>query len=414
MNILLLTTMYPDPLRPATKVCHFFARQWKMMGHNVLVVNYRSMFPSIYTFMAKSFPHLAQRYVGNHVEMDRKMEVVQHDVEGIPVYSVPIFKFVPHGAYPERSIRKQLRFLHKVLSERSFIPDAIIGHFYNPQLELVARLKEYYPSARSCLTLHETDTSCIRRVWPKDYKRFLDSIDVIGFRSLPIKRNFELQYGVEYKGFHCCSGTPSEYLSTPQTSQRVFSNGVMRSFIYVGQFIKRKYPAIVADALMRVYADKNFKLTYVGKKELLYDEVFAYTCANGIQNQVVFTGQVPRESIIRYYDSAECFIMISSSEVFGLVYLEAMARGCITIASRNEGMDGIIKDGYNGFLCEAGNLQELVSVIQRINSLSLEEKLQISNRARLTAEVLSDYNVAKSYLDNVLNPLSSETQYLLD
>ena len=42
--------------------------------------------------------------------------------------------------------------------------------------------------------------------------------------------------------------------------------------------------------------------------------------------------------------------MISQGEAFGLVYLEAMARGCITIASRGEGFDGIIKDGINGFL----------------------------------------------------------------
>ena len=37
--------------------------------------------------------------------------------------------------------------------------------------------------------------------------------------------------------------------------------------------------------------------------------------------------------------------MISELETFGLVYIEAMAAGCITIASRNEGFDGIIKDG---------------------------------------------------------------------
>ena len=42
--------------------------------------------------------------------------------------------------------------------------------------------------------------------------------------------------------------------------------------------------------------------------------------------------------------------MISKNEAFGLVYLEAMLAGCI-VASRN-GIDGIIIDGYNGFLCD--------------------------------------------------------------
>ena len=60
----------------------------------------------------------------------------------------------------------------------------------------------------------------------------------------------------------------------------------------------------------------------------------------------------------------DVFIMISKNETFGLVYLEAMAVGCITIASRQEGFDGIIKHGYNGFLCEAGNQEELEKLIK--------------------------------------------------
>ena len=94
--------------------------------------------------------------------------------------------------------------------------------------------------------------------------------------------------------------------------------------------------------------------------------------------------------------------MISKGEAYGLVYLEAMARGCITIASRNEGMDGIIKDGINGFLCNAGDYVELASIIQRINSMSMEERMAISNHAIETAKWLTDENTAKMYIDNVV------------
>lgn len=403
MNILLLTTMYPDPLRPATKVCHYFARQWKGMGHDVLVINYRSMFPPIFTIAARMLPRLAQRVVGNHVEMDRNMEIVQHEVEDIPVYSIPISKYLPHGAYPQRSIRKQLNTLQEILKSRSFTPDIILGHFYNPQVELVARLKTLFPKARTCVTLHETDTSCIRRVWPHNFNQLLNTIDLIGFRSLPIKHDFEQNYGNKHRWFHCCSGTPKEYLSAPPTTQRTFSDGPIRNFIYVGQFIKRKYPAVVAEALMKAFPTNDFHLTYVGKKELLYDEVHSFTDANGLQNQVIYTGQVKREEIIRYYDSADCFVMVSTSEVFGLVYLEAMARGCITIAAKNEGMDGIIETGKNGYLCEAGNAEELASIIRAINALSAAEKKQISDNARHTAEELSDFNVAKNYIEAVMD-----------
>ena len=371
------------------------------MGHEVLVVNYRSMFPALYTLAARLLPGLAQRYVGNHVEMDRNMNIVEHDVEGIHVYSIPIFKYVPHGTYPQRSINKQLSRLLKIMRERHFVPDAIIGHFYNPQIELVAKLKGIYPDAHTCVTLHESDTSCIRRVWPKNCDKLLEAIDLMGFRSLPIKRDFEKNFGMNHRGFHCCSGTPAEYLSISSFVQRTFTDGALRKFMYVGQFIKRKYPAAVAEALLQVYQDKKFQLTYVGKKELIYNEVQAYTDEHKLQEQVTYTGQIPREDIMRHYDDADCFIMISSGEVFGLVYLEAMARGCITIAARNEGMDGIIEHGVNGFLCEAGNAEELADVIRQINTLSAEEKKLISDNAKAKAAEMSDYNVAKKYLEEV-------------
>lgn len=62
--------------------------------------------------------------------------------------------------------------------------------------------------------------------------------------------------------------------------------------------------------------------------------------------------------------------MISKAETFGLVYLEAMSMGCLTVASRHEGMEGIIEDGVNGFLCNAGDEFELAQVINKINNLS--------------------------------------------
>lgn len=99
-------------------------------------------------------------------------------------------------------------------------------------------------------------------------------------------------------------------------------------------------------------------------------------------------------------------IMISKGEAFGLVYLEAMSRGCITIASRCEGFDGVIVDGENGFLCEAGNGKELSEIIRRINSLSSAQKQTISDNAIRTAQNLTDSIAAKLYIDHVINSLT--------
>ena len=95
-------------------------------------------------------------------------------------------------------------------------------------------------------------------------------------------------------------------------------------------------------------------------------------------------------------------VMISRGEAYGLVYLEAMARGCITIASRNEGFDGVIVDCENGFLCKAGDANELADTIRRINFLTAEERQAISERAIETAKRLTDEKVAKLYVEDMI------------
>ena len=402
-QILFLSTMYPNSLRPGTGVCHYFTRQWKMMGYDVKVFYLRSMFPRIYTDMARLFPKLALKYVGNHVEMDRNMEMLVEEKEGIPVYSIPIFKYVPHGKYPQRSIEKCLKTILSILREQSFDPDAIIGHFYNPTLEIVGRLKQIYPNAKTCVSLHELDPGVIKNCYPKNYMDVINGVDVIGFRSVPIKERFEAMYGDQHKSLVCWSGTPEFCLDTPSTTERQFTDGQMKNYLYVGQTIKRKYPKETIEGIHKAMGDNGFAMAYVGSKDLGYEETKAYIDANHLEGKVVFTGKIPREEIIRYYDKSDCFILISKAEVFGLVYLEAMARGCITIAGRGEGMEGIIEHSVNGFFCEPGNADELATIIRQINTLSANQKQAISQKARETARELSDYNVAKRYLDAVLS-----------
>ena len=373
------------------------------MGHEVLVIHYRSMFPRIYTDMAKLFPKLAYRYVGNHVEMDRNMNVVEHQEEGIPVYSIPIFKYFPHGAYSNGELNKQVKKLKGILDDRQFTPDAIIGHFHNPQFQIIGALKKMYPQAKTCVSLHELSMEPLKNCYGKHTEEVLRGVDKVGFRSVPIKEKFEAAFGKNYQTLLCWSGTPQFYIDTPRTCERAFQDGPVTKFLFVGQTIKRKNPKETIEAIHQVYGNKNFELAYVGTKDIAYQETVDYINEHTLSDKVVFTGRIPRDEIVKYYDKSECFILISSGEVFGLVYLEAMSRGCITIAGRGECMEGIIEDGVNGYLCTPGDVDELAGILRKINKLSAEEKARISEDARATATKLSEYYVAKTYLDDVVS-----------
>lgn len=87
---------------------------------------------------------------------------------------------------------------------------------------------------------------------------------------------------------------------------------------------------------------------------------------------------------------------------FGLVYLEAMAASCITIASKYGGVDGIIENNKNGFLCSEGDFNELNSIINDIVGFSEEKISEISENGYKTALKYSDSEVSKKYLDTII------------
>lgn len=401
-NILFLTTMYPDPLRPGTDVCHYYTREWVNLGYNVIAVNLRSMFPRIFTDAARMFPKLAHRYIGNHVEMDRNMNVIEHQVDNVQAYSMPVFKYIPHGKYPKRSILKTVNTVEEICKKRGFEPDAIIGHFFNPTTEVIYELKKLHPNAKSCIVFHEGPEG-MQKHYAKNAREILDSYDIIGFRHKTMGEWYEKAFGKMKKTFVCYSGTKPSYLDTPLTCEKVFSDKPIKKFLYVGQFTYNKCVGGTVKALHHVYPQGDFRLTCVGSGGTALDDIKHYIEQEHLQDNVSFAGQIDRDEIIKYYDANECFIMISKSEAFGLVYLEAMARGCICVGTKGQGIDGVIVDGKNGFLCKGGDSDELTNIIKKINALSAEEKRKLSENARHTAEELSDFNVAKNYIETVMN-----------
>ena len=99
---------------------------------------------------------------------------------------------------------------------------------------------------------------------------------------------------------------------------------------------------------------------------------------------------------------SDCFVMISENEVFGLAYLEAMAAGCITVASLGGGVDGIIESEKNGYLSEQGNSEKLGELLNKIYSLSSTDVERIRENAAETVRAFTDSRVAEKYLQDIV------------
>lgn len=400
-NILLISTIYPLPNgNKGTGVCHFFTREWVKMGYNVRVVHFQAVYPLPLYWIARFNQKRIAAKTGAVVYTRRDSEVKKYLMDDVPIMRVPLYKPIPHGKFSAKAIKRSVAYINDIYNQEGFVPDVIIGHFPNPQIEVVGMLKDIYPTAKTCIVMHG-DIEIMKKVYNNQLSAMMRKIDAWGFRCPAVLHQFERAVGRVENPFYCYSGIPENFI-TPQNIH-TFEKTLSR-FLYVGEMIERKYPSVIIDALVKVYPQKDFNLNYVGDGQQL-EAIKKKKCEYGLDEEVKILGRIPREDIIKQYDQTECMVMISRGEAYGLVYLEAMARGCITIASRNEGFDGVIVDGVNGFLCKAGDADELSIIIQRINSMTSEERQAISERAIDTAKSLTDYLAAKRYIDDVIERL---------
>lgn len=397
-NILLITNIYPnnDPEYSGTAVCHTFAKEWMAMGYNVKVIHFDSLFPRPYYWFGKLFNARIKAKTGTVAYTKTPRKPLHYLVDGVPVIFVPLKKIIPHKAPSQKQTDQAFRYLVEELGKDSFVPDIITAHFVMPQLLFLPLFKKQYPKARTCFVLHG-DSINLQKFYPKQYQNLMCSVDIWGFRSLAFQLDFEKRFGKNKPMFLCHSGIPENYITMQNTHR--FDNPIPR-IVYVGDMIERKYPIEIVNALDKAYPNGNYILTYVGGG-LLLEKIRERVNKGRVKGKVLIMGRIPRDDIKVQYDDADIMVMISKREAYGLVYLEAMARGCITIASRNEGFDGIIVDGENGFLCKAGDSDELASIFLRIQAMTIEEKLDISQKAINTARSLNDYEAAKRYINNL-------------
>ena len=90
-------------------------------------------------------------------------------------------------------------------------------------------------------------------------------------------------------------------------------------------------------------------------------ESLAVEC--GVAKHVQFAGLVPPEELPHYFRLADVFVMPSTGEGFGIVFLEAMATGVRVIGGSQDGSRDALCDGALGTLVNPENAEELTSAI---------------------------------------------------
>jgi phosphatidylinositol alpha-1,6-mannosyltransferase len=86
----------------------------------------------------------------------------------------------------------------------------------------------------------------------------------------------------------------------------------------------------------------------------------------GVRRHVHFLSRLTHSELAACYSACEMFALPSRGEGFGLVYLEAMARGKPVIGGAHGGAPEVIDDGRTGYLVHHGDAPQLATSIETL------------------------------------------------
>ncbi len=144
------------------------------------------------------------------------------------------------------------------------------------------------------------------------------------------------------------------------------THNVPRAVISVGTLKARKCMDRTLEAFARLagdYPDATLTIVGIGEMEV---QLRARIAELNLGARVTLTGGLPHEAVIARMAQSDLFVLPSWGEGYGIVYIEAMAAGCIAVGAQGEGIEDTIVDGENGFLVPAGDVDAVERVMRAV------------------------------------------------
>ncbi len=319
-------------------------------------------------------------------------------------------KLLPPGEYFYKEIRCINKnyltpFFHssqfEFLKKENF--DFIVSHM--PSGILAANKISKLLKIPYSVSVHSSDLEVLKNpaysiLWHSIKKAYMKSKVVLP-RSFWLKEKIEkIIPQLKNKTYVIPSGIEAcHMLNISQIPEKAEKMNILPLKIFAaGSLIKRKN----FENLIRAAAEiEDVELHIAGEgreRESLIKLVKKLKC----EKKIIFEGRKTREEILNLMEEFPVFILPSYGETFGMVYIEALSKGCITVCTENSGVDGIIKDDINGFLTRPDK-NDIIKTINKIKNLKNPEI--IMKNALDTAISLERTKMAQNYLNIIQNIL---------
>ena len=363
MKILFITDLYPvkDSEKTTPRTHSNFVADWKEAGHEVDVIK-----PN---FILNSF------------------------LRGKPFYKNGYYDDVLNLNYITPFWLDVKKKFPKNLSSRLKDYDVTIAHM--PSGILFAD-KLGLPFVAG---IHNSDLTVLtgplyRFHFKKRMEKALENSKAIACRSFALKEKFlKLYPQFKEKTFAAPSGINERVINhspLPPIPQGAMEKNTPLKILTCANYKRRKN---IEELLKATNGLEGIELTVIGQgtdtKKL-----------QKLNPKAIFKGYQPREKVLDFMRKSDVFILPSISETFGMVYLEAMAAGCVTVCAKGDGIDGIIENTKNGFTVEP-SVNKIRTLLLDIKNLDNESLKLLQHNSFETIKQYTGKVCAQNYLQQI-------------
>lgn len=162
-------------------------------------------------------------------------------------------------------------------------------------------------------------------------------------------------------------------------------------FVCVGRLCEQKGQLLLIEAAKKLRdAGVTFELVLAGDGEMRADIEVLIKKYN-LGNQIKITGWISSEAVREHILNAQVLVLPSFGEGLPVVIMEAMSLRRPVISTYIAGIPELLKQGENGWLCVAGDVEDLTKVMQEALSTPLADLQKMGDAAYV--RVVQRHNV---------------------
>ena len=149
--------------------------------------------------------------------------------------------------------------------------------------------------------------------------------------------------------------------------------------LFLGRMTTQKNPVLFLDVARKVVdAKPETQFVMAGDGGML-QELIDRACRMDLAENVIFTGKVGKRECEQLYRQADCFVMPSVSEPFGLVALEAIAHGTPVILSKQSGAAEVIDHAFKVDYWDTAKMADCILTVLREEPLARQLRSEAPN-----------------------------------